>query len=128
MTIRVGIIGAGLMGQKRAANLKQARLVAVADNQPVRAIELAEQYGASAEKEWWRVIRRPDVDAVLVCTPHDTLVSCAVAALAAGKHVLVEKPAGRNPSEVKKLFEAASRSRKVLRVGFNHRFHPAFQK
>jgi predicted dehydrogenase len=126
--LNIGIIGAGLMGQKRAAHLQGARLVAVCDRLQDRAEALANSYHASADKNWETLVQRKDVDAICVCAPHDLLVTCGIAALKNGKHVLLEKPGGRNPDEIKTLIEAAQKSSKILRVGFNHRFHPAFQK
>jgi len=126
--LRVGIIGAGLIGGKRAAQMRGGRLVAVADQVPERARALAAQHGARVEAEWDRLARRPDVDAVIVATTNDALAGCARAALEAGKHVLVEKPAGRGPAEVASLVEAEKASGRVLRVGFNHRFHPGLAR
>jgi predicted dehydrogenase len=63
-----------------------------------------------------------------VSTTHDMLAEIALAAVRAGKHVLVEKPAARRATELEPLIEAASRSRVCVRVGFNHRYHPGIQK
>jgi predicted dehydrogenase len=124
----IGIIGAGLIGEKRAAHLGATRLIAICDPAAERAEKVAHAFGAAVEKNWESLIRRTDLDAVLVCTPHDRLAACAAAALRAGKHVLVEKPGGRNPQDIQVMIDAAAESKKVLRVGFNHRFHPGFQK
>ena len=124
----VGIIGAGLVGEKRAAHIKKARVVAVCDHIPERARKLADACGAALERDWQTLIRRKDIDIVCICTPHDTLTPCALAATKSGKHVLVEKPGGRNLDDLKALVHNAQESRKILRVGFNHRFHPAFQQ
>ena len=126
--LSVGIIGAGLIGQKRAQNLAGAKLVAVTDRLRERAIALAGPAKAEVEGSWETLVRRPDLDVILVCTPHDLLTPCAIAALESGKHVLVEKPAGRSPEELRRLLEASSRAKTVLKVGFNHRFHPGFQR
>jgi predicted dehydrogenase len=67
-----------------------------------------------------------DIDVVIVATTNDGLAGISVAALEAGKHVLVEKPAGRSVAEVDRMAEAASRHGRLVRVGFNHRYHPAF--
>jgi predicted dehydrogenase len=70
----------------------------------------------------------PDVDVVVVATPHDTLAPITLAAVEAGKHVLVEKPAARSPAELKPVIEAAQRRRAKVHVGFNHRYHRSFRK
>ncbi len=126
--IRVGLIGAGLIGAKRAQHMGDAKLVAVHDKDVSRSRALAKNYGAQVEENWKTLVGRSDIDAIVVATSHDGLASCSVAALKSGKHVLVEKPGGRNPQEIKLQIQAARAARKVLRVGFNHRFHPGLKK
>lgn len=69
-----------------------------------------------------------DVSAVVVATAHDSLTEIATAAVEAGKHVLVEKPAARHVNELKNLPSLAERRGVCVRVGFNHRYHRAFQR
>jgi predicted dehydrogenase len=64
---------------------------------------------------------------VIVATTNDALAPVAAAAVEAGKHVLVEKPAGRTVAEVDALVAAARRHDRRVRVGFNHRYHPAIR-
>jgi predicted dehydrogenase len=128
MTPRIGVIGCGLIGQKRSASLPPGTVLACADIDPVRAKSLAERVGANAARDWKGLLAMPDVDAVIVATRHDSLAEITLAAIEAGKHVLVEKPAARNPAELAPVLEAASRSGVKVRVGFNHRYHRAFRK
>ena len=122
----VAIIGCGLIGRKRAASLEAARLIACADAIPGRARDLAATVtGAVAVDAWEDAVRRPDVDIVIVATTNDVLASAATAAVAAGKHVLVEKPAARSVAEIDPLIAAARTHKRRVRVGFNHRYHPA---
>jgi predicted dehydrogenase len=127
--LRVVIIGCGFIGQKRAKALGQARLVACVDTNVDRARALA---GAipecSANADWREVVNRSDVDVVVIATLHDTLATITAGAIAAGKHVLVEKPAGRHSSEILPLVAAAETKGVKVRVGFNHRYHRAFRK
>jgi predicted dehydrogenase len=81
--------------------------------------------GAEATEDWRAAIDRPDVDLVIVATTNNVLAEIARAAIQAGKHVLVEKPAGRSVAAVDTVIEAAHRGRGLARVGFNHRYHPA---
>jgi predicted dehydrogenase len=74
------------------------------------------------------VIQRSDVDIVVIATTNDALVETSLAAVQAGKHVLVEKPAARNVAELDKLIGAAQKNDVQVRVGFNHRYHPALLK
>jgi len=122
-----GIIGAGLIGGKRADALQSLGqgVAAVADVNLARAEELAEKYNAAAHADWKEATRGKGIDAVVVATTHDWLSPIAVDALRHGKHVLVEKPAGRDPGEVKAIADAAQACGKEVCAGFNHRFHPA---
>src|SRR5262249_60885234 len=81
-----------------------------------------------ATDDWHACVDRPDVDAVVVATVNDALAPVTLAAVRAGKHVLVEKPAARNAAELVPVAEAARRAGVCVKVGFNHRFHPALQK
>jgi predicted dehydrogenase len=126
--LRVGIVGAGLIGTKRAAALPGGKLIAVADLSEESAQRLATAHGAAVERDPAALVRRADVDAVIVATTNDALAAFATAALEAGKHALVEKPGGRGPAELRSLTQKAHRAGRVLAIGFNHRFHPAFQR
>ena len=74
------------------------------------------------------MVARPDIDAVFVATSHDLLAPISAAAASAGKHVLVEKPAARRASELNPLKAAAHQTGVRVQIGFNHRYHRAFQK
>lgn len=127
--IGVGIIGCGLIGRKRARALGPARLVVCADSVIERAQSLAAEFpGAVGMKDWREVICYPDVDIVIVATTNDSLAEITLAAVQAGKHILVEKPAGRRSAEIEPVIIAARQANRFVRVGFNHRYHPAFRK
>lgn len=131
--MRVAIIGCGLIGNKRARALDADRLVAAADSNFGRAQQLAAQHGgAVASDDWREVVGRDDVDVVVVATTNDVLAPATLAAVRAGKHVLVEKPAARSAEELEPVAEAAREAFAhrgvVVKVGFNHRFHPALRK
>lgn len=125
--MRIGIVGAGLVGRRRALAAEQSTIVAVADLDMGRARALAAETGARAYGDWRQVVAA-DLDAVLVCTSHDALASIALAAVKQGRHVLVEKPAARSARELEPLLTAARDSGRVVKVGFNHRFHPAIAR
>ena len=125
----VAIVGCGLIGRKRAAALGDARLVACADVDRAVAEALARtSAGAEATDDWLAAIDRADVSIVIVATTNDALADIGRAAVAAGKHVLIEKPAARSVAEIDGLIEGARRHRRLVRVGFNHRYHPALRK
>lgn len=124
----VGIVGCGLIGRRRAAEAAahpESRCVAVTDVDPAAAAATAQAAGAVVEADWRAVVDRPDVGCVVVATPNGFFEEVACAALAAGRHVLIEKPMGRNLAEAERIRDAARRAGRVLKVGFNHRYHPA---
>jgi predicted dehydrogenase len=125
----VAIVGCGLIGRKRAQFLGDARLLVCVDISLQRAKSLAELTpGVTAESSWKGILQRPEVDIVVVATTNDALAPISAAALQAGKHVLVEKPAARSTDELDGVIHAAVDSKSRIRVGFNHRYHPAMQK
>jgi predicted dehydrogenase len=127
--MNVGIIGCGLIGHKRAKALGSSTLIAVADTTRASADRLAAMFpGCAATTDPLAVIARDDVQAVIIATTNDALAPLALAAVQRGKHVIVEKPAAREAAEVRPVLEAARRAGVVVKVGFNHRFHPAFLK
>ena len=128
LTLRVAIVGCGLIGQKRSRALAGAKIVVCCDAIEERAASLAKTAGAASCADWRDAVRRDDVDAVIVATTNDMLAPVSLAAIEAGKHVLVEKPAARSVAEVTPLIEAAARRDVRVRVGFNHRYHPALLK
>ena len=128
----VAILGCGLIGQKRSKTLAGAKLVVCADLDEKRARSLAAGFpGCDAATDWRAAVQRNDVDIVIVATTNDALVETSLAAVQAGKHVLVEKPAARNVAELDELIAAVASQRDhnvQVRVGFNHRYHPALLK
>jgi predicted dehydrogenase len=128
--MNLGIIGCGLIGQKRARALGGAhRLLAVADTRRDLAERLAASFpGCTASADAHAVLNRDDVSLVVIATANDALAPLTLAAIERGKHALVEKPAARRASELDPVIEAARRAGVVVKVGFNHRFHPAVWK
>jgi predicted dehydrogenase len=127
--VNICIVGCGLIGQKRARLLGSHRLVAASDVDPKKAHAVASLVpGAAVVADWREAVTRADVDAVFVSTPHNLLAPIALGAAEAGKHVLVEKPGARNATELEPLAHLARAKNVTVKVGFNHRFHPAMQK
>ena len=127
--MRIGIIGCGLIGQKRAKALSDGRLVACADASQERAQALARAFpGCKPFSDGRALLECKDIDLVIVATPHDSLEEMTRAAVSFGKHVLVEKPAARSAQELDSVMEEAKKCRSLVRVGFNHRYHRAFRK
>lgn len=127
--MNVAIIGCGLIGNKRAKSLGEGKFVACADLTLSRAQALASNYpGCRAFSDWKEMLAQPDIDIVIIATLHDSLAEITLAAVESGHHVLVEKPAARNAEELIPVLKAAQRKGVLVRVGFNHRYHRAFQK
>jgi predicted dehydrogenase len=126
--LRVAIVGCGLIGAKRAAALgSEDELLACCDVQERAARALAERHGARACAGLEDLLEtEPDV--VVVATVHDRLAELAERALRAGAHVLVEKPAGTSRAQIDELIASQQASGCLVKVGFNHRFHPGIER
>ena len=103
------------------------QLVACTDLDISRAQRLAAEQ-ALVVINWQELLALQAVEAVVIATQHDSLVEITKAAIAAGKHVFVEKPAARSPQELLPVLELSGRASTIVRVGFNHRYHRALQK
>jgi len=129
--LQTAVIGCGLIGKRRALSAKiheSSHLSMLVDADPAAAERLSQEYRARFSMDWRDAISEPEIDLVAVSTPNGYLSEITIAALDAGKHVLVEKPMGRNIAEATKMAEAARRSGRVLKIGFNHRYHPAIAR
>ena len=127
--LKVGIVGCGLIGQKRAKYLGNNTLKAVADISLERAQSLSCKYpDVEAFSDWRKIVELEDIGIVIVSTTTNWLAPIALAAIDAGKHVLVEKPGARHFKELDPLIEAAKKKQVKVKVGFNLRYHPALLK
>lgn len=128
----VCIVGCGLIGHKRAAALPPSlRLGAVFDVDDSHASELAARHGSDVHvahhaNEAIEAIGEGGL--VIVATTHDSLAEIALAAVERGCHTLIEKPGARRRDELDAVARSAQQNSLVVRVGFNHRFHPAMQR
>ncbi|MBI2813961.1 MAG: Gfo/Idh/MocA family oxidoreductase [Opitutae bacterium] len=127
--LHYAIVGCGLIGRKRAASLKPGRLRYACDLDPTRASDLAQtRPGATAIADYAQALADPAVGAVIVATLNAALAPIALAAVRAGKHVLVEKPGALNAAQLRVVQAAAEKAGVQARLGYNHRFHPALLK
>ena len=124
------IIGCGLIGKKRLAGLPAGSRLAVAcDTNLSRAEELVKLAGTGrAIADFRQAVADQQVDAVVVATINSALAEVSAAAIRAGKHVIVEKPAGISVRQIDELIALAQKPGVCVRIGFNHRYHPAFLK
>jgi len=127
--LQFAIVGCGLIGRKRAAALAPGQLRYACDLDAARATELATTHpGAMATTDFKQVLADPAVHAVLVATLNGALAPLTLAAVRAGKHVLVEKPGALNAAQLRTVHAAAEAAGVTVRIGYNHRFHPALQQ
>ena len=121
------IIGCGLIGKKRVLGMPAgSKLVVACDTNLARAGELVRlaKSGRSVA-DFNDVMVDPQVEVVFIATLNSTLQPIALAAVKQGKHVLVEKPGAISVPELDALESAAKKTGALVRVGYNHRYHPA---
>src|SRR3954452_6228013 len=129
--VRVAIAGTGFIGavHARSARLAGASLVGVAASSPESARRAAAALGAerafdSAEA----LVSADDVDVVHICTPNNLHVPLAEAALAAGKHVILEKPIAMDAESAQAITDAAADAGKIAAVPFVYRYYPTVRE
>jgi predicted dehydrogenase len=127
--VRAAIIGCGRAGSRRAQALEGAMLAACVDPDLARAQQLAARVpGCVALSDCRPVLEDARIGLVIIATPHDCLAALTLRAVAAGKHVLVEKPAGCSVRELTEIAGRLAHSQSLVRVGFNHRYHRAVRQ
>ena len=127
--MNIGIIGCGLIGKKRALNIDpEDKITAVCDINKSSAKELGDLYKCKSFNNWKKLITDKSIEVVVVATTHNLLAEITLSAIKNGKHVLVEKPAARNADELEKVLKELKKKKVIVKVGFNHRFHPAMRK
>ncbi|NYD67202.1 Gfo/Idh/MocA family protein [Agromyces atrinae] len=125
--IGAGFLGGGFMAavHSRAARAARARLVAVASSALDRSEAAAAQLGIeSADASAEALLARDDIDVVHVCTPNASHASLASAAIAAGRHVVCEKPLATSAADARRLADELAASGLVGGVPFVYRYHP----
>ncbi len=127
--MNVGMVGCGLIGKKRALALGAHNLLMAVDSDIKRAQDIAALRSQSkVSTDYNDVIKDPRIDMVIVSTSNDRLAEISLSAIKAGKHVLVEKPGGRNFKEIEDVIKLAQKNKAMVKVGFNLRYHPALMK
>jgi predicted dehydrogenase len=126
---RFAIVGCGLIGRKRLASLGAGQFSVACDLEISRAEELVATAGhgrATADVD--DALHDSAVDAVVVSALNSSLAPIARKAIVAGKHTLIEKPAGVSVAQIDELIELSHEHGVQVRVGYNHRFHPGLLK
>lgn len=127
--MKIGIIGCGLIGYKRAHNIqKNDEILSVCDSNLSIAKELSKTIGCKFTSDYNDIINDERIELIIIATPNYLIKKIAIKALNSKKHVLSEKPLGKNSKESKLIFECAQKNRRIIYTGFNHRFHPSIIK
>jgi predicted dehydrogenase len=106
-----------------------ADLARIASAGGVSSLHIGRKFGfAEATTDTAGLLADSSVDAVVVCTRHDTHADYVIRALDAGKHVFVEKPLAIERQDLERIYDAAQNSQKMVMVGFNRRFAPHVRK
>ncbi|MBI2842316.1 MAG: Gfo/Idh/MocA family oxidoreductase [Armatimonadetes bacterium] len=129
--IRIGIVGLGMIGSAHLSALCESRIckvVAGADVDPTRRQNAVSEFALPRCVEDYReLLDSPEIDLIIVGTPHQTHCAVAVDSLEAGKHVIVDKPLAGSVDDTRAMLDAAERSGMRLFVAHNHRFMPSNQ-
>ncbi|HUR46658.1 MAG TPA: Gfo/Idh/MocA family oxidoreductase, partial [Candidatus Saccharimonadales bacterium] len=126
---RVALVGCGLVGQKRLNLLPPGTVTMACDLNLARAEQLAKKSpGSEFTSSVEQAVASPNVDVVMIATVNASLPQIASLAVQAGKHVLIEKPGAIRLADLENLEKLAQSNKVHVRVGYNHRYHPAFLK
>ncbi len=132
--VRLGLLGAGgiaHMHMRNLADIPEAQVVALADPQSQNTARLQSAFPVLADVPSFgtldELLAGPDLDAVLIQTPHVWHVEQATACLRAGKHVLLEKPMAISVAEAHKLLHAIDESGRLLSLSYQRHFQPQFR-
>jgi predicted dehydrogenase len=130
--IRAAIIGLGTWGQNLVRSVPQdsphLRFTAFATRTPDKARDFAATHGLRLLPSYEAALADPDIDAVVLATPHSLHTDQIVAAARAGKHVFSEKPLGLDAASAQRAAQACADAGVTLGVGYNWRFQPALQE
>ncbi len=129
--LKVGVIGLGFMGHRFSAIIRElptAELVAVADIREDVGRKVAADNGVEYISDGLELIRRPDIEAVAVCTPEDAHVEYCLEAIRLGKAVLVEKPISHTIESAEQMTRAARQKGVTFMVGHTLRFSPPWSQ
>ena len=129
---KLAVIGCGGLAQSQHIpnlfKIDNAELVAICDVIHENLDKIGDYYGIERrETDYKKILDDPEIDGVLIVTREDSHVPLTIEALAAGKHVYVEKPLAETANECARVGEAQKKAGKIVAVGMNRRMAPAYQ-
>lgn len=129
--IRIGIIGLGWWGKQIVTCLAESphfKIVAGCDVDHNMAAPFARAHGFDLVTDYKELLKRPDIDAIAVVTPHLLHEEMAVEGFAAGKHVFCEKPLALTAASAERILAACAKTGSVLGIGHERRYEPAMEE
>lgn len=129
--IRIGVIGLGWWGKQIVtclAGSSRFKVVASCDIDQAMAAPFAATHGVDLIADYRDMLKRPDIDAIAVVTPHLLHEEMAIAGFAAGKQVFCEKPLALNTASAERILEASAKAGGVLGIGHERRYELAMEE
>jgi biliverdin reductase len=117
--VKIGIVGTGYAAQKRAEALQQderAELIAAVGNKTETITSFSQKFAVTTVNSWQKLIDRSDLDLVFICNINSEHGAIALAALEAGKHVVVEYPLALDPKQAREIVELSQQKQKLLHI------------
>lgn len=124
--MKIGIIGCGLIGRKRALSLeKDDKLIACCDTNIEIGEKFANEFNCYFFNDYEKLLNSIKLDIVIISVINKYAKDIVNLALKKNIHILLEKPMGRNYDESLEMYENSLKSKSIFKIGFNHRFHPS---
>jgi predicted dehydrogenase len=125
----VGIIGCGLIGEKRARSFENlVKIESCYDTNISRSNSFALKYNCKNVKNANEIFENESIDIIFIATTHNSLADFAEKSLGSGKHVFIEKPGAINNRKLSEVYQLALEKNLLVHVGYNHRYHPALRQ
>ena len=126
--MKIGLLGCGAIGERRGSQTKEHQIVGVYDPDQIKAKALALKFSSQIYESEDELIQNSGAQLIIVAAVNSALAPLALKSVKAGRNVLVEKPGAITVKELDLFANAAVENKVAVKVGFNHRFHPAILK
>jgi len=124
--MRIGIIGCGLIGRKRALSLEEDdKLISCCDTNVEIGEKFAKEFNCYFFNDYEKLLNSIKLDIVIISVINKYAKDIVNLSLKKNIHILLEKPMGRNYDESLEMYENSLKSKSIFKIGFNHRFHPS---